>query len=180
VAEAAGPDGFELVRRGPDGRLRIVAIGTGRWNAAIDARFLGLLRENGNISASARAVGFTADAVWARRRKWPAFAEALEAVLEEAEIALEFRLVGMRNNLVPPAETGTVPTAADCHSIPFDPEFALRFLKWREDKRTGRARRGRNYGPPEPTIEEVRDSVLGKLAAIRRHREAGKSRGDGD
>jgi hypothetical protein len=52
----------------------------------------------------------------------------------------------------------------------FDPEFALKFLKWREEKRRGVGRR-RGRGRREVSIEEVRDDIMRRIRAIRRHRE---------
>ena len=174
-------DSFELVRRGPNGRLQVVAAGKGRWNGRIEARFLAELRRTGNISASARAVRFTPETIWERRRKWPGFAQAMDAVLEEAEIELEFRLARHSNDVVPvrgesgEAEMGTIPEVGTvpCEPIPpFNPEFALKFLKWRDERRAGRGRRGRgDRYRKEPSIEEVRDEIVRRVAAIRRHRE---------
>jgi len=174
-AEAeAGLDEFEAIRPGPGGRLQIVAIGKGHWTPVVERSFLALLRENGNMSASARTVGFTPETVWERRRKFPAFAAAIEATLEEAELALELRLAAQGNDLVPGGETAAAAAASPPPPPPpFDQEFALKFLKWREEKRAGRGRRGRGgrLVRNEPTIEEVRDEILRRLAAIRRHRE---------
>jgi hypothetical protein len=159
----------------PRGRLQIVAIGKGRWSGAAERRFFALLRENGNMSASARAVGFTPETVWERRRQWPAFAEAIDAVLDEAELVLELRLAVQGNAVAKETVTSNdgATVACDCPQPPppFDPEFALKFLKWREEKRRGGGRRGRQPLRRELTIEEVRDEVLQRVAAIRRHRE---------
>jgi hypothetical protein len=54
--------------------------------------------------------------------------------------------------------------------VPFDPEFALRFLKWREEKRAGRGKRAR--APAPPGIEEVTERIVRKVEAIKRHRRA--------
>jgi hypothetical protein len=87
-------------------------------------------------------------------------------VLDEAEIALELRLAGQGNS-VAAGEAGI--KSGECPQMKFDPEFALKFLKWREDKRAGR---GDRYLRREPSIEEVRDEVIRRIDAIRRHREA--------
>lgn len=50
----------------------------------------------------------------------------------------------------------------------FDPEFALRFLRWREEKRKGGGRRGRVPAPP--SMEQVTESIIRKVEAIKRHR----------
>lgn len=175
------PDPFETVRRGPQGKPQIVATGKGRWNGRIEARFLALLRASGNVSASARAVGFTPETVWQRRRKWPGFARAMEAVLEEAVIELEFRLVKHGSDAIAAAGDG----GEETHGLPagagFDREFALKFLKWREEKRAGGGRRGRGdrNGPKPPTFEEARDNILRKIDAIERQR-AREKKGDGE
>lgn len=56
----------------------------------------------------------------------------------------------------------------------FDPDLAMRFLKWREEKKRARAKGGIDgrYMPREPSLEEMQDEVLGRLAAIRRQRQA--------
>ncbi len=53
----------------------------------------------------------------------------------------------------------------------FDPDLALRFLRFREEKRRGQAKvRGRVPAPP--TIGEVTDKLERQINAIRRHRQA--------
>lgn len=184
-APVEGVDPFETIRRGSNGQLQIVAAGRGRWNGRAEACFFAHVRVSGNMSAAARAAGFTPETVWERRRNVPAFAKRLEQALEEAEVALEFRLA------VPPdaaarAAAGTEGAQAGeaaAAKARFDPEFALKFLKWREEKRRGGGRRGRpgKWLRKEPGIEEVRDEVLRRVAAIRRHREkgGGGEKGDG-
>lgn len=187
TAQFAG-DPDEMIKRGPGGRLQVVAVRAGGWTGRVENGFFDLLRQTGNISASARAVGFAANYVWERRRQWPEFARRWEQALEEAEIELEFRLVRLGNNVAPTAgvESGEA-DAAKPAAPRFDPEFALKFLKWREEKRVGRGARGHGgrggrgarYGPREPTIEDVRDEIIARLAAIRRHR-ARKAGTDGE
>ena len=168
----AGPDPFEIIRKGPGGRMQIAAAGKGRWSARAEAVFIDHLRRNGNLSASARAAGFTLSTVLERRRRWPAFAQRIEEALEDAELALEFRLAAIGNDVAEEeAGEGSEPCA---RRDEFDREFALRFLKWREEKRRGGA--GGRARPPirvEPTIEEVRGEVERRLAALRRQRERG-------
>ena len=160
-------DPFEAIRPGPDGRLQIVAVGQGHWNGRVERQFLDHLRAHGNMSAAARAVGFTPETVWARRRQHQGFAAAIETVLDEAELELELRLA-TEGNAVAAAAPGSEPAPAPA---PFDPEFALKFLKWREEKRQGRGGRGRGdraYGVR--TLEEVQASILRKLHAVAEHR----------
>jgi hypothetical protein len=168
---------LNVITRGKNGRLKLVASGSKRWNGKVEARFLAALSVCGNVAAAARSVGYGESCVWQRRRQWPAFAAAMERVLEEAEVRIEFRLAALGNDLdaaaleegderPAPGPAGSEGAAA----IPFDPEFALRFLKWREEKRRGTApKAGRQWRGPR-TLDEVTGSILRKISAIKRHR----------
>jgi molybdenum-dependent DNA-binding transcriptional regulator ModE len=164
---------FERVERRRSGRLMIVKTRVGKWCKSKETLFLDALRACGNVAASARAVGVSESMVWTRRRQWPGFALKIEEALGEAELVLEFRLATLGNNVgtgardEDGAEMGTV--TGNCPQS-FDPDLAIRFLKWREEKRRGGGRRGRpGKGPPERTFKEAVDSVLRKVAAIERH-----------
>jgi hypothetical protein len=164
---------LNMIRRGKRGRLQLVAAGEGRWSGAVEARFLAMLRATGNVRGAAASVGFSESAVWDRRRKWPAFAEAMEEVLEEAELALEFRIAAMASNVVA-AGTDDRPSpgpspAGRGEELPFDMDRAMRFLKWREEKRRGSGRRAPKAKPPP--IEEVTEKIVRRVAAIERHRQ---------
>lgn len=179
---AAGPfvcppvAGLNMIKRGKRGRLQMVAAGDGRWTAGVEKRFLAAVRRFGSVRAGARAVGFSEGTIWDRRRKWPAFAEKLEQVLDEAELELEFRIASMGSNVVPAddgaeteeaEESGIAPAPA----LPFDPDFAMRFLKWREEKRRGRGR----WAPraKRPGMEQVTEKIVRRVMAIKQHRERG-------
>lgn len=141
-----GEEGL-VVRRGRGGRLRVMAAGTRWWQARHDAVFLGHLRETGNISASARAAGFTPKSAWNRREALPGFARAWDAAMEDAEIALEFRLLHEAAEGIPAMEPGAAETArakanATGTTVPFDPWLALWILKWRDGRRGGPASGG--------------------------------------
>lgn len=171
LAGAEGPDdgdldpAFENIRRGADGRLKIQARGTRRWSRTKEDRFFAVLRECGNIAASARAAGVSREAVWKRRREWPAFARRMEEALDEAEVTLEFRVACLGTNWTEEAEGEDGPTS-EIEPGPIDPEFALRFLKWREEKRRGR----RAAVAALPPAEEVRARIVRKVLAIKAHR----------
>ena len=169
----AGPDPFEVIRTGPRGRAQIAAAGKGRWSGRAEAVFLAELRRTGNFSASVRAAGFSLSTVSERRRKWPAFAQRIEEALEDAELTLEFRLAAIANDVAEEeAESGE---ESGRRQDEFDREFALRFLKWREEKRRrsgdGQRSGGADRWRREITIEEARDEVIARIAAIKRHRE---------
>jgi hypothetical protein len=164
---------LNMIRRGKRGRLQLVESGEDRWNAAVERRFLEAVRICGSVRGAARAVGFSEGAVWDRRRKWPAFAKALEELLDEAELALELRLACQGSDVVPAAdgaETGTS-ELPQLPEVKFDPDFAMRFLKWREEKRRGRGRWAPRSKPP--SIEQVTEKIVRQVMAIKRHRERG-------
>jgi len=175
------PRGRELnvIRKGRGGRTQIVAAGAKRWSKTVEDRFFAALGMCGNIAAAARSVGFTESCVWQRRRQWPAFARAMEQVLEEAEIRIEYRLAAMGSDIAAAgpgrsdgSDGGMGTVTSDCppEALKFDPDIAFRFLKWREDKRRGHGHRGRaRKGPPQRTFKEAVDSVLSKVKAISRH-----------
>ncbi|HEX8064883.1 MAG TPA: hypothetical protein VF535_16920, partial [Allosphingosinicella sp.] len=131
---------LNTIRRGKRGRLQLVASGEDRWNAAVERRFLEALRTCGSVRGAARAVGFSEGTIWERRRKWPAFAKALDELLDEAELALEFRLGCLGSNVVPGGEEAPGTGESEIppvDSVKFDPDQAMRFLKWRDEKRRG-------------------------------------------
>lgn len=167
---------LNVIRRGPKGRLRLIKAGPRRWSKAVEERFLAMLAVSGNVAGSARAVGFTESCIWQRRRKWADFARRMEEVLDDAEVKLEFRMATMGNDTDQRAlgegETpgGVIGDAGAEAAIPFDPDLALRFLKWRQQKKAGYGHRGRRRnGPPERSFDEAVQSVLGKVEAIDRH-----------
>jgi hypothetical protein len=175
---------FETIRRGRNGRWQIVATRTGKWNKAMEDDYFDVLRATGNLAAAARAVGVSTSLIWQRRRAWPGFRARLEETLDEAELVLEFRLAAHGTNVGAGPE-GTVrgqlrncpPDPSDWPPEPFDREFALRFLRWREEKRRGSGQRGRL--PPAPDIAAVTERIVRKVEAIKRHRGKG-GRLDGD
>jgi hypothetical protein len=184
--DGGGRRELNVIKRGRGGRMQIVASGKKRWSKTVEDRFLAALGMCGNVAAAARAVGFTESCVWQRRRAWPAFERAMEQVLEEAEIRIEYRLAMLGSDLEaaaleggensPENETpdGPMPEPPPSERGKFDPEFALRFLKWREEKRRGRVPKGGRERRRPRSIEDVRDSVVRKLKAIDRHDNARK------
>jgi hypothetical protein len=160
-----GPE-FQTLRRCRNGRVQIIAVGPGRWSKRVEDRFLAILSQCGNIEASARAVGFAGTDIFRRRRQWPGFDRRMAEALDEADVRLEFRLA-CHGNTVPPE--GDAPV--DCPEVPFDPEFALKYLKWRQEKKAGGGRRGRIPAPP--SIEAVTEKIVRRVEAIKRHRERG-------
>ena len=145
-----------VVKRGRGGRLMLQRAGEKRWSRAVEDRFFATLAMCGNIAASARAVGFSKSCVDQRRRKWPDFGRRLEETLDDAEIEIEFRVAaevqGKRGggDGQPAMEPG-----------PLDLDSAMRFLKWRQEKKAGRGRRGRLPAPPSIESSDREDRQKG-------------------
>lgn len=165
---AAGGGPAVVVKRVRGGRLQLQKAGEKRWSRAVEDRFFATLAVCGNIAASARAVGFSQSCIDQRRRKWPDFARRMEETLDDAEVEIEFRVAAHLNGKR--AGAAVDPRAA-VEPGPLDMDSAIRFLRWREEKRHGRGRRGRVPAPP--SIEEVTERIVRKVKAIRRHRARG-------
>ena len=166
---------FESIRRGADGRLKIQALGNRRWSKRKEELFFDVLRECGNVAASARAAGVSKAAVWKRRREWPGFARRMEETLDEAEVVLEFRVACLGTNWSGDAHDGDeaggeaaqeAAAAAAAAAVPFDPDLAIRFLKWRRDGKNGRHKRLAAL----PSAQEVRERIVRKVTALKKHR----------
>jgi hypothetical protein len=148
----------------------VAAVRKGYWTKATEAAFFAYLRETGNISAAARSVGSDKSSVFERLRKWPAFADRFEEVLEDTSLTLEFRLACQDGAATAgPGEEAAAEAGAAAGRVAFDPEFALRFLKWRQEKKAGLARR-RGPMPVPPSIETVAEKIVRQVEAIKRHR----------
>jgi hypothetical protein len=165
---AAGEAPVVVVKVGSNGRLQMQKAGEKRWSRTVEDRFFATLAVCGNIAASARAVGFSQSCIDQRRRKWPDFARRLEEALDDAEVEIEFRMAaevrGRRASAATDGEMAIEPG-------PLDMDAAMRFLKWRQEKKAGRGRRGRM--PEPPSIEAVTEKIVKRVEAIKRHRERG-------
>jgi len=193
LAGASGPldsiGGAEpmVIRRGRGGRSMLVKAGPKRWSRPVEERFFAVLARCGNIAASARAVGFSAGCIAQRRRRFADFEQRLQQALEDAELEIEFRAAAVAAGKArrwradgggPPAgdeagapgdeEAGAGEDWEGAEAAPFDMDMAIRFLKWRQEKRRGGGRRGRIPAPP--SIDEVTRKIIRKVEAIKRAR----------
>jgi hypothetical protein len=168
-----------VIRRTSTGRMQITLTHEGEWTSEIEAAFLARLRATGNFEASARAVGFQPNSVFARVRKWTAFARDCEEALEQANVKLDYKLVAQAHALLrrpgEPLEEGE----EEREDVPFDPEAAMRILGFIDRRRRGRTTRGGRKGPPERPFAEAVKSILAKIEAIERHEAMIKERGEG-
>jgi hypothetical protein len=180
----AGDAPVVVVKRSSNGRVQLQKAGEKRWSRAVEDRFFATLAMCGNISASARAVGFSQSCIDQRRRKYPEFEARLQETLDDAELEIEFRMAAEVRGAVSSAmdESGMGTVTSNCPRPlapgPFNMDAAMRFLKWREEKRHGRGRRDHRRVKPPPSIDEVTENIVRKVEAMKRHRARGGAVGD--
>jgi hypothetical protein len=166
--DCIGAREFNVISRAADGRMRLVASGGKRWNGKVEERFFAALSACGNMTAAARSVGFSISTIVHRRRTWPAFARRIEEALEEAELLIEFRLATWGSDMREPGAAGGDGGGVTARPEKFDPDFALRFLKWREQKRLGLGTGKRTAAAVR--IEDAAERIVRQVEAIKRHR----------
>ncbi|HEX8533177.1 MAG TPA: hypothetical protein VF662_03340 [Allosphingosinicella sp.] len=164
----AGPPprpGEELVVRiSKRSGAQLVKAGKGRWSAKAERAFLASLGETGCIRRAARAAGFSTTAIHNRLNNYPGFAEAAQAAIRQARADLESMVLSAGIATFDPAaadEDDTRPRVTVAE--------AIAFLKLNPSAKGA----GAAKAIEEPSIEEVRDEVLRRIAAIKRHREGG-------
>ena len=156
-----GPAGSR-VRRGADGRGRLIRTDGAQWSDEAEERFFDLLAASCNVKASVEAVGFTVYTVYRLRRLRPDFALRWRAALEQGHARLEMALFRAANDTL--------------EGVKFDAEQPIPSMTAAEALRLVQL-----YGPmlrgegPEPgrrprrrSLDEVRGSIMKKVAAIRR------------
>jgi hypothetical protein len=156
----------QIVRSSNAGKPCIIRAGPGRWSAKSERVFLAELTASANVKAAARAAGFSTDAVYYRRRKWPAFAAAWDQAKADGYLRIEMLLIHAATATLDPEPSAQETSEAPPMSV----DQALSVFKLhRADQQGGKPRR---YGwrRQEPDIEEVRAEILRKVAAIEKAR----------
>jgi hypothetical protein len=156
--------GQELVLRRTKHGDKLVRAAPGRWCAKAEAIFLAELRRTGCVRWAAAACGLSRTTLYNRRKAYPDFAARWAAAEAEAKERIPALLTAATIASLDPEVEGK-----DLPRVNVDQAIAIARLKCGD----GAAGRRRRSAPPEPSIEAVRDEVLGRLAAIRRHREKG-------
>lgn len=155
----------ETVRASSSGRPCIVRVGPGRWSRASEEAFLATLCATANVKAAAAAAGVSPEAVYARRRKWPAFAAAWGLAKAEGYARIELLLLHAATvTLDPPA----VPSVPEPPAMTCDQ--AMNLLKLHRASQHGGVPQRYAWRAQEADIEDVRAEVLRKVAALERAR----------
>lgn len=163
-------EGPLVARRGRGGRLQLAAARPNDWSAEKETEFFVHLGATLNVTAAAKAAGFTSKTAWERRRADPAFARRWDAAMEEGSQRLELRLMELAARdigALAADDAGAAEARADAR--PLDPDLAKWLLKWR-DGAPVRARGGRPHGPRIPDLDGLHAEVLRRLEAMRRGR----------
>jgi hypothetical protein len=162
----AGPKGSR-VRYGPTGRAQRIKTGGYQWSDEAEEAFFDHLGADGNVRAAAAAVGFSTFTVYRQRRLRPEFAARWRTVLDQAYDRLELALVQAAIDSVEDVEFG------EDRPIPrMTVDQAMNVLRaHRNEVRGDGGRRPGRYARRR-SLDEVRESILRKLAAIARSRGA--------
>jgi hypothetical protein len=153
---------------------QLVRAAEGRFNARARELCLTALAATGSVSRAAAAAGLSRETLSKRRAHYPDFAADWAAAEAHAKVHLHGLVVAAGIASFDPeaaAEGPEAPKVSVAEAIAI-----LRLKGGAPSPETG----GRRFGgggaandAEEPPIEEVRDEVLKRVAAIRRKREAG-------
>lgn len=142
------------------------------WTRRDERIFFKHLRATSNVAASARAAGKSPSSAHDLRARDPAFAEQWLAELRDAEIRIHGKLIVFietRGKEAEPREDGepVEPDMAD-----FDPDLALKLLKYNRESRSG-GRRGNQHELRIASKTELIASIRRLVAMVRKRRAKG-------
>lgn len=159
----AGPAGRCLRASGKDGPQIIASRGK-RWTDAAEDIFLDRLAASNNATWAAKECGFSTEAIYARARRDPAFAERMAAARALAQGRIDEGLNRGAEDFL----AGKAPDP-DAPIVVTSVEQAIAIQKLNRPVQTGEGRRPAWPARPR-TLDEVRGSILRKLSAIARKR----------
>ncbi|MFT4025555.1 MAG: hypothetical protein QM676_01945 [Novosphingobium sp.] len=184
-------DGAELVVRGTGGSARangdsvvpperarpqIARARVRQWSPRAEERFLEALAATCNVKAACAEAGLSAASAYNHRQRWPAFARRWDEAVKLGYTLIECALIEAAGNFfsgdepVAPGPAGVVREMTTAQAI---------HLLHMHKHRVHRAGKRPGLRPREPDIEEVRASILRKIAAIERHQALSGAAGDG-
>jgi len=164
-AARRGPEGTILRAGGKDGPQIIASKGK-RWTDAAEEIFLDSLAASCNVTLSAKACGFSREAIYRRRRRDPRFAGLWQTALAQGYARLEAALVRAAIDTM----EGRAPDP-DSPIPPMSARDAITLLKFHRDSVHGAGHRPGWRGRPR-SLDEVKQSILRKFAALDRARGA--------
>ncbi|MCY7398770.1 MAG: hypothetical protein LH466_08050 [Sphingomonas bacterium] len=160
------------VRTGPTGREQVVRSAGWQWCDEAEEIFLDTLAASCNVSLAADAAGFSTPTVYRQLRLRPDFEEKWRGALAQGYARLEASLIEAANDALSDADYDA------SRPIPrMTIDQAMNLLRAHRNEVLGSDGRGAGRGTPgrnarRRDLAEVRDSILGKIAAIERQAEA--------
>ena len=149
-------------RWGPAQQVRCHA----QWCDENEEKFLDCLAASCNVTMACEEAGVAHTTVYRQRRKRADFALKWQAALEQGYARLEMQLVEAASRSL-----SAEPYPVD-HPIPrMSADTVIRVLLMHRASVTGQGKRPGWKAPPK-RLEEVQDSILRKIEAIRRGRDA--------
>ena len=136
-----------------------------QWCEEDEEKFLDCLAATCSVQMACEQADVPPTTVYRQRRKRADFALNWQAALEQGYAALEMQLVEAANRSLS-GEPARGPVVVETMSA----ETALRVLSAHRAAVSGRGKAG-GYQAPRPTLEQVQDGILAKIAAIKRARE---------
>lgn len=159
-------DGEELVVKGTNGRrVQIARARLRQWTPRAEDRFLQTLSATCNVKAACAEVGLSQASAYMHRERWPAFAGRWAGAIGTGYMRIEGALVEAGCNLF---SAPKIPPEVDMP--PMTVAEAIHILHMHKNEVKGIGRKPGLWRRPR-RLEEVQDSILGKLEAVRRWRE---------
>ena len=178
----ANIDGEALVVRGSRGRrVQVSRARLKQWTAAEEKRFLGVLAATCNLKLACREVGLSAASAYGHRHRWPEFAAAWDAAVEEGYWALQGAMLERATISLDPQAYDHLEDWKPALPIePMTPDQCLSLLHMNKHSafRVWAQRRGlRGWGRnrnAEMSRDEINESIIKKLKVLRTRMEAGE------
>ena len=159
-------DGVELVVKGTGGtgggrRVQIARARVRQITPRVEQRLLQVLGATCNGDAACAEVGVSTSAVWAHRKRWPAFEAKWQSAIEDAYVRLEFGLIENAENLFSPTEF-----PPELPMPPMTCAQVIHILHMHKHQVLGIGKApGRKWRPP-PTLAELAPGIWRKFRAF--------------
>jgi hypothetical protein len=177
----ANINGEKLVLRGSRGRrVQVSRARLKQWTAAEEKRLLAVLSATCNLKLACRQVGLSVASAYGHRHRWPDFAKAWDAAVEEGYFALETAMVENALRSLSPENPAWTEFEPAIPMEPMAPEHGIALLHMNKHsafrywaQKNGLKGWGRNRNA-EMSDDEVKADILKKLAVLRTRMELGE------
>lgn len=162
-----------VVERGR-GRVQRKTVTRRQWTRAYAEQAVEVAAQTGSLKSVAARTGFCADTIRKARRGSPGFDAAIREALADATVRLEAELLDRASSAMCFDGLSTNGVGEEAGAGPVRFAEALDLVKHRRAVEAREARallHGRGRFAERPSMEDVRDRVKARLAALRRARE---------